>query len=128
MEERSGAVLNVLTRDSSSDTLDWAERMVPKVAKFITYLVTERDPDRNGLVYVRHPWENGMDNSPVWDTVLDAMPNITKCTNRSLPLGEVPVGCVIPPYTRVDLKPGVNPKVVYARTCSITHALTHSLT
>ena len=106
----AGAVLNVLLRDSSTDTLDWAGRIVPKVAKFIKYLVSNRDPDHNNLVYVRHPWENGMDNSPVWDTVLDAMPKITKCKNHSLPLGQVPVGCVIPPYKRVDIKPGTDPK------------------
>ncbi len=35
------------------------------------YLYDERQVNGDGLVYIRHPWESGMDNSPAWDIVLD---------------------------------------------------------
>jgi hypothetical protein len=47
---------------------------------------TARDPENRGLVATLHPWESGMDNSPMWDEALMA----------------VPVDA-IPPYTRKDL-------------------------
>lgn len=37
------------------------------------YLYRERDPENEGLVYIRHPWESGMDNSPMWDAIMQAM-------------------------------------------------------
>ncbi|MFT4667451.1 MAG: hypothetical protein ACI9XB_004420, partial [Gammaproteobacteria bacterium] len=30
-----------------------------------------RDPEREGLTYIFHPWESGRDNSPLWDESLD---------------------------------------------------------
>ncbi len=42
----------------------------PKLVKLHRYLYLERNPDDNGLVYIIHPWESGMDNSPMWDPVL----------------------------------------------------------
>ena len=106
----AAAVLTLLRRDPSDATLAFAGRVVPKLAAYLDYLFRERDPDGNGLVYVRHPWENGMDNSPVWDSVLDAMPPVAHCHNTSLPLGGLPRGCMIPPYERADLHPGVDPR------------------
>jgi len=26
-----------------------------------------RDPHKEGLVFIYHPWESGRDNSPLWD-------------------------------------------------------------
>jgi hypothetical protein len=37
------------------------------------YLYRERDPEGEGLVYIRHPWESGMDNSPVWDQTMQRL-------------------------------------------------------
>ena len=83
------AVLNLLTRDpDSAATAAFAQRMYEPLARWLTYLLRERDPDGNGLVYIRHPWESGMDNSPAWDPILDGM--------------DVPPGS-IPPYNRTDL-------------------------
>lgn len=36
---------------------------------FHKYLYTDRDPNNEGLVYIRHNWESGSDNSAVWDEV-----------------------------------------------------------
>ncbi len=43
----------------------------PKIKAFHRYLYLERNPKDNGLIYIRHPWESGMDNSPLWDKPLD---------------------------------------------------------
>lgn len=51
------------------------------------YLYRERDPEGENLVYIRHPWESGMDNSPMWDAIMQSM---------FLKPGDVP------PYKRAD--------------------------
>jgi len=42
----------------------------PKLVKWHEYLHRDRDVGKDGLAYIRHPWENGMDNSPNWDQAL----------------------------------------------------------
>jgi hypothetical protein len=65
----------------------------PKLLKLHTYLHTERDPAGEGLVYIRHPWESGIDNSPTWDG----------------PLGRIKVDhSALPPYKRRDLDHGID--------------------
>ena len=49
------------------------EYVFPKLRAWHEYLYRERDPDGEGLVYIRHPWESGMDNSPVWDQIMQRM-------------------------------------------------------
>ncbi len=61
--------------------------MYPKLLAWHRYLATARDPEGSGLVTIYHPWESGTDNSPRWDSPLEA----------------VQVGD-LPPYTRYDLQ------------------------
>lgn len=63
------------------------EEMYPRLVAWHEYLYRERDPNGEGLVYIRHPWESGEDNSPVWDPSLRRM----KLTKE-----------MIPPYQRAD--------------------------
>jgi hypothetical protein len=49
------------------------ERAFPKLKAWHEYLHRERDPEEEGLVYIRHPWESGMDNSPMWDSIMERM-------------------------------------------------------
>lgn len=42
----------------------------PKILALHQYLYTFRDPNEEGLVYIRHPWEAGTDNSPLWDAAM----------------------------------------------------------
>lgn len=49
------------------------EESFPKLESWHEYLYGERDPEGDGLVYIRHPWESGMDNSPVWDSILQRL-------------------------------------------------------
>jgi Trehalase len=46
------------------------EDLQPKLAAWHDYLYRERTRDGSGLVEIWHPWESGMDNSPLWDEAL----------------------------------------------------------
>ncbi|MFJ7073129.1 MGH1-like glycoside hydrolase domain-containing protein [Streptomyces sp. NPDC098781] len=45
-------------------------RLYPRLAAWHRYLLHRRDLGGAGLASVVHPWEQGMDNSPCWDTPL----------------------------------------------------------
>jgi glycogen debranching enzyme len=47
------------------------KRAFPKLKAWHEYFHRERDPEGEGLVYIRHPWESGMDNSPMWDSIME---------------------------------------------------------
>ncbi len=53
--------------------MDFAREIYPKLKAWHDFLYRERDPKNDGLVYIRHPWASGMDNSPTWDKVLENM-------------------------------------------------------
>ncbi len=46
------------------------EELMPKLAAWHGYLHRERVRPGIGLVEIWHPWESGMDNSPLWDEAL----------------------------------------------------------
>ena len=46
------------------------EGAFPRLVAWHEYLYRDRDPEGTGLAYIRHPWESGMDNSPMWDEIL----------------------------------------------------------
>jgi hypothetical protein len=52
---------------------EFLERLFPKLRAWHDYLYRERDPEGEGLVYIRHPWESGMDNSPMWDSIMERL-------------------------------------------------------
>jgi hypothetical protein len=66
--------------------------LFPKLFASHRYLYQHRDPEHSGLVYIRHPWESGLDNSPAWDKPLR---NIQVHKDQ------------VPPYERKDLEHGV---------------------
>lgn len=53
--------------------LSFADTIYPKIVAWHNYLYRERDIENDGLVYIRHPWESGQDNSPLWDPILNRM-------------------------------------------------------
>ena len=82
------AALHVADRDPDPAAASaWLREIHPKLVAWHDYLYRDRDPDGNGLVSIRHPWESGMDNSPLWDEPLGRL--------------EVPAGS-IPNYQRSD--------------------------
>ena len=71
---------------------DFLKEMFPKLMAAHRYFYRYRDPDKIGLVYIRHPWESGLDNSPSWDKALCHI-DVDKAR--------------LPLYERKDLKHGV---------------------
>jgi len=47
--------------------------LVPKLLAWHGWCYAARDPHGTGLVSIIHPWESGMDNSPLWDDALSAV-------------------------------------------------------
>lgn len=86
----------VLAKDKGK-IIDFFKEIFPKVLASHRYLYEKRDPYEEGLVYIRHPWEPGTDNSPTWDKAL------AKMDVKALD---------IPPYQRKDLQ---NPKAALHR-------------
>lgn len=62
-------------------------RLYPGLVARHDYLAWRRDPSGTGLPVILHPWESGLDNSPIWDRDL-----------RDL---VIPSGA-LPPYRRFD--------------------------
>ena len=79
---------------SKKEVMAFLEKMYPKLLALHSYLYSERDLYHEGLVYIRHPWESGIDNSPSWD----------------LPLSKIRIK-ELPSYTRRDLEHGVDPSM-----------------
>ena len=63
--------------------------LAPKLAAWHGYLYRERTRGDDGLVEIWHPWESGMDNSPLWDEALERIN---------------PAADQIPAYRRVDVE------------------------
>jgi hypothetical protein len=49
---------------------DFLADIFPRLAAWHEYLYRDRIRDGGALVEIWHPWESGMDNSPLWDGVL----------------------------------------------------------
>ena len=64
-------------------------RMYDRVLLLHQYCYNFRDPEREGLAFICHPWESGMDNLPTWEDVF---------TEIQFDPSEVP------PYERRDLE------------------------
>ena len=63
---------NLLSRFPDDERLiDFVKHLFPKVVHSHRFLYTVRDPRREGLMFIFHPWESGRDNSPLWDESLD---------------------------------------------------------
>lgn len=45
----------------------FVKEMLPKLKGYYNYLHDKRDPDRDNLISIIHPWESGWDNSQRWD-------------------------------------------------------------
>jgi hypothetical protein len=82
---------NAVDKEKVMSFIQW---IYPKLLSFHRYLYRERDPNSDGLIYIRHPWESGMDNSPSWDIIM-------KRTDLE--------GMKLPEYTRKDTLTGVSP-------------------
>ncbi|NQT96703.1 MAG: glycoside hydrolase [Candidatus Marinimicrobia bacterium] len=53
--------------------LDFLRSIYPRLCRYHSFFHTNRNPDGNGLVYIIHPWESGLDNSPRWDQIMEGI-------------------------------------------------------
>ena len=84
------ALWEVFRHAADRDRADaFARELLPKLVAWHEYLYRERTRDGGALVEVWHPWETGMDNSPLWD---DALARIEFAPGD------------VPEYTRVDVQ------------------------
>ena len=72
------------------------ETIIKKLKKYLDWFYNFRDTNKIGLVSIIHPWESGLDNSPIWDSPLDKVKieenlkyerrdlNVSKSENRPL--------------------------------------------
>ncbi len=72
------------------------ETIIKKLKKYLDWFYNYRDSNKIGLVSIIHPWESGLDNSPIWDSPLDKVKieknlkyerrdlNVSKSENRPL--------------------------------------------
>ncbi len=72
------------------------ETIIKKLKKYLDWFFNYRDTNKIGLVSIIHPWESGLDNSPIWDSPLDKVKieenlkyerrdlNVSKSENRPL--------------------------------------------
>jgi len=72
-----------------SDAQAFLVELMPKLVAWHEYLYRERVRNGDGLVEIWHPWESGMDNSPLWDAALARIS---------------PPPDAIPDYKRVDVE------------------------
>lgn len=54
----------------SPESREFLADTYPKLANWHRYLLSHRDLGGVGLAAIVHPWESGMDNSPLWDAAL----------------------------------------------------------
>jgi hypothetical protein len=78
------------TATDLDDAKGFARSLFPKLVALHRYFRDQRSGDE-GLAFLLHPWETGLDDSPAWDEAFTAI--------------DVPDGA-IPPYERQDLKHG----------------------
>ncbi len=72
------------------------ETIIKKLKKYLDWFFNYRDTNKIGLVSIIHPWESGLDNSPIWDSSLDKVKieknlkyerrdlNVSRSSNRPL--------------------------------------------
>ena len=49
----------------------FSKAIFPNMVSNHRFFYTYRDPEREGLTFIFHPWESGRDNSPLWDESMD---------------------------------------------------------
>lgn len=49
----------------------FAKEIFPKIVSSHRFFYHYRDPRKEGLAFIFHPWESGRDNSPLWDESMD---------------------------------------------------------
>ncbi|HEY0168324.1 MAG TPA: trehalase family glycosidase [Jatrophihabitans sp.] len=59
-----------LAEEGSDEAWEFLRKTYPRLCAWHNYLYEQRDLGGAGLVAIVHPWESGLDNSPMWDGML----------------------------------------------------------
>jgi hypothetical protein len=68
-----GIAARIAVGDPGPGTTAWLGRIYPLLCAWHDYLLTCRVAPGRRLAHLVHPWESGMDNSPMWDLPLSAV-------------------------------------------------------
>jgi hypothetical protein len=60
------AVMRVGEKLAWPERRSWYHQMFPALVAYHSWLYADRDPHKEGLVLMIHPWEVGLDNTPPW--------------------------------------------------------------
>jgi hypothetical protein len=60
------AVLKIGEMLKVSERRSWYKEMLPGLTAYHQWLYNDRDPHKEGLVLLIHPWECGLDDTPPW--------------------------------------------------------------
>jgi len=60
------AVFKVGQKLSEKDRQSFYAEMIDCIVRYHQWLYLDRDPDEDGLIALVHPYESGLDNSPIW--------------------------------------------------------------
>ena len=60
------AVYQVGQKLKAAERRSWYKEMLPALIRYHEWLYTDRDPHKQGLVLLLHPYECGLDNTPPW--------------------------------------------------------------
>jgi hypothetical protein len=71
------AIYQVGQKMKTADRRTWYKEMLPALIRYHEWLYSDRDPHKQGLVLLLHPYECGLDNTPPW---------ISELRKHSLPL------------------------------------------
>ncbi len=99
------AVVRVGEKLKLPERRSWYKKMYPALVHYHEWLYAERDPHKEGLIILLHPYESGLDNSPPWISELrkhsmpwwvamieklrlDSVVNLVRRDTRHLPPGQ----------------------------------------
>ncbi|HVS78759.1 MAG TPA: trehalase family glycosidase, partial [Candidatus Saccharimonadales bacterium] len=71
------AVVRIGQRLKAPERRSWYKEMLPGLIRYHEWLYSDRDPHKEGLILLLHPYESGLDNSPPW---------ISELRKHSMPL------------------------------------------
>ena len=57
--------------ENKDEILFYIDKFYKRVKKYHDFLFRERDPRKENLIVVLHPWETGTDNTPYKDELID---------------------------------------------------------
>lgn len=60
------AVTRIGQKLKTAERRSWYKEILPALVRYHEWLYRDRDPHHEGLILLLHPYESGLDNSPVW--------------------------------------------------------------